>query len=128
MTIAIRQYDPFTVESLIQGYRIPAATRADRAAAAQELSRRGLNACQIARRLEITDRSVDRLRLEHVEPLGPLPEWADDYEREWPKCRKGHELTPDNIRKSANGGVRCQMCYAAWFRGYYYRKMGRVAV
>lgn len=109
-------YDPFVVESIILGYHMPAATHADKAAAVRELSRLGVTRAMIAARLDTTERNVERLRQADIEPLPPLPDWADDYEREWPKCLEGHELTPDNywIRKDNQGRpawLQCIICY-----------------
>lgn len=99
-------YDPFVVDSICQGYLMPGALPADNAAAAQELTRRGLSLAEVAERLYVTERSVSRLLTYKFEPLPPLPDWADDYEREWPRCKAGHELTPDNVYR----GSECRWC------------------
>lgn len=116
-------FDPFVVESIVQGYRMPTATAADKVAAAKELSMRGLNDGEIAERLCITADGVRIARNREVEPLPPLPEWCDNYEQEWPKCKAGHELTPDNYRERRNGRAgalrkECLMCRQEQNRRY----------
>lgn len=113
MRIENRHYDPFTVESMILGYRMTAASAADKAAATQELTRQGYSTDEIALRLYTTRRHIVRLRTKEVVPLPPLPDWCDDYERQWPTCEVGHELTPDNV-----GRRGCNICTADYRHRY----------
>lgn len=104
-------YDPFVAESLVLGYHMPTATKADRAAAIAELEKRGFTPKQITERMHITQRTVMRLRNLEVEPLPPLPEWAEDYDKEWPKCSRDHEQTPDNFTIRWDGRCWRRICF-----------------
>jgi hypothetical protein len=117
-------FDPFVVESLLLGYRIPGASRGDRAEAAHVLLSRGLTAPEIAVMLDCTERTVERLKRIETQPMPEeLPEWARDDDREWPLCPQGHEMTPDNILSRKYHSDVCRMCYntearARWKRAY----------
>lgn len=106
----IQCYDPFVVDSIVMHYWMPGATAADKAAAVQELTRRGHREDEIAAWLAMTVRSVSRFRAMEVVPLPPIPAWA---EQEYPLCVNGHEMSPDNTytrsdRKTSWKG--CQQC------------------
>lgn len=67
------EYDPLIVDALIQRYRIPAASSADRAAAVQQLAARGFPTHIIAARLYMSCRQVERLRTMKVVAMPQLP-------------------------------------------------------
>lgn len=107
------RFDEFVVDCLLQGFLMPSATRADRAAAVQEWARRGLATADMSARLSVSQREVERLRHWEVVPLGPIPDWARQ-DRQWPRCPQGHELTPDNVVANPyrRRGGNCGMCRA----------------
>ena len=98
------EYDPLTVDALVQRNPVQGATTADLAQASKKLWDKGLEPAQIALQLRTTPRHINRLLDIEVVPMGEIPEWAtrDD----WPVCNAGHEQTPDNI----NSAGRCRMC------------------
>ena len=105
-------YDPLVADALVQRYPVPGASTADKAAAAKKLWDRGLQAEQIAVHLKVSSRQVTRFINDmDVMPLPPIPEWAS--RDDWPRCKNGHELTPDNVRnvKVRNRTYeRCRQC------------------
>lgn len=106
----IRQYDPFIVDSILMHYQVPNATTADRAAAVQEMARRGHREDDIATWLSITTRTIARLKGMEVFPLQPIPKWT---EKQWPLCGYGHEMSPDNLYTRCDrreGWVGCRIC------------------
>lgn len=104
MTASSREYDPLTVDALVQRYPVKGASTADLAQAAKKLHDRGLERQEIAEQLRISSRSVTRLIDTDVWPMGEIPEWA--WREDWPLCTRGHEQTPDNVDR----GGRCRMC------------------
>jgi hypothetical protein len=107
---AIQCYDPFVADSIVMHYWVPGATVADKAAAIQELMRRGQHEEDIAAWLAVTVRTVARLKAMEVIPLLPIPAWA---EQDYPQCVNGHEMSPDNTytRNDRRSDWRgCQTC------------------
>jgi hypothetical protein len=105
-----RFYDEFVVESIVARFPVPGASSADRAAAVQELIRRGLGPEEIGNRMHICRRHIERLATMQVAPLPPIPAWTD---REYPRCAEGHELSPDNVyrrRDRSSHWIGCATC------------------
>jgi hypothetical protein len=61
-------YDPLIADALIQRYRVPGATREDYIGAVHILIARGWSVGEIADRLGLSDRTVQRHRDMDVEP------------------------------------------------------------
>lgn len=61
-------YDPLVADALIQRYRVKGATRADYIGAVHILTRRGWTQTQIAERLDMSERQVQRHRKVEVTP------------------------------------------------------------
>lgn len=110
-------FDPFVRDSLLQRFPVPGATRADKAAAAQELSRRGMPLGTIMAWLRLTERYALRLLDTTVYPMPALDE-DEDIPDEWPRCGRGHELEPTN--RTSRG--RCRTCQNEDARNNYRRK------
>ena len=120
-------YDEMVVDALVQRYPVEGASTADNAAAVQRLTQRGWEASQIASLLKITERSVDRMKTLDIEPLPPIPDWV---EKQWPTCKHGHELSPDNLVKRYYGREGksyqgCRMCAYRYSRKYRNKKETR---
>lgn len=71
------KFDPLNVDAALQGYPV-SLSKPDRVVAAKALTAQGLSGTEVARRLNVTDRQIERYKAEPMpEPEGP-PEV--DYE------------------------------------------------
>lgn len=90
-----RHYDELIAEALAGRFPIAGTpNRADQARAVHILAERGLETSEIAVRLRMPERQVDRLKLAEVEPM---QEWTDQPVGDHGMCPAGlHEMTLDN--------------------------------
>ncbi|MDO3146410.1 hypothetical protein RA996_22265 [Mycobacteroides abscessus subsp. abscessus] len=70
-------FDPLNVDAALQGYPV-SLSKPDRVVAAKALTAQGLSGTEVARRLNVTDRQIERYKAEPMpEPEEPL---VVDYE------------------------------------------------
>lgn len=71
------KFDPLNVDAALQGYPV-SLSKPDRVVAAKALTAQGLSGTEVARRLNVTDRQIERYKSEPMpEPEEPL---VVDYE------------------------------------------------
>lgn len=93
--VELYTYDPLSADALAQGYPVIGATRGDYCAAVQILARRGVTNVDIAARLRLQERQVERFRTDelepdssdyqHITPTVPAPECSGNGGT-WPAC------------------------------------------